>query len=236
MQTVVICCVLLLPWSAAFVSPTVKPKLSFLTISSSETTTTEATTTTTTPDFNSVFVAKEGDRGATTASEQAQEQRLSLGAPPERPVGGHFRTKGGVPLTVNIEGVPFSPSPKDPTGSSAAIENLVQQLDSKRGVLLTSSYEFPGRYARWSLGFVDPPLELSGKDNHCTIRALNERGRILMPSILRAMNQLQDEGALETIETTTMDDDVLTQLDVTVVPPPEVGTFDEEERSRQVSR
>ena len=112
----------------------------------------------------------------------------------------------------------------------------VQQLDSKRGVLLTTSYEFPGRYARWSLGFVDPSLELSGKDNHCTIGALNERGRILMPSILRAMNQLQDEGALETIETTTMDDDVLTQLDVTVVPPPEVGTFDEEERSRQVSR
>lgn len=48
-------------------------------------------------------------------------------------------------------------------------------LDSRRGVLLTSSYEFPGRYARWTLGFADPPIEVSGKGREFTVRALNER-------------------------------------------------------------
>jgi len=39
-------------------------------------------------------------------------------------------------------------------------------------VLLTSSYEFPGRCARWMLGFSDPPLELSGTGRDFRVRAL----------------------------------------------------------------
>ena len=55
------------------------------------------------------------------------------------------------------------------------VEGVVDALDSRRGVLLTSSYEFPGRYARWTLGFVDPPLEVTGKGREFKVRALNER-------------------------------------------------------------
>lgn len=55
------------------------------------------------------------------------------------------------------------------------VEDLVEALDSRRGVLLTSSYEFPGRYARWTLGFSDPPLELSGTGRDFRVRALNDR-------------------------------------------------------------
>lgn len=55
------------------------------------------------------------------------------------------------------------------------VDDLVEALDSRRGVLLTSSYEFPGRYARWTLGFSDPPLELSGTGRDFRVRALNDR-------------------------------------------------------------
>ena len=64
-----------------------------------------------------------------------------------------------------------------------------------------------------------------------------------MPAIQRAMDKLQEEGTLQSIEaslgTNTGSGDGLetvpVQLDVTVVPPSAVGTFTEEERSRQVS-
>jgi anthranilate synthase len=194
------------------------------------------------PDFNGIFVAKEGGMGATTASQQALQQNLRLGAPPARPKGGHFLTKGGVQVTANVQEVEFSRSLNGRT-SAVAIEEMIDKLDEHRGVLFTSSYEFPGRYARWSMGFVDPPLEISGRSSECTIRALNERGRVLMPAILQAMEQLRADGVLENLDTTMDHDsgsgDVLDQLptrvDVKVVPPSEVGTFAEEERSRQPS-
>ena len=194
---------------------------------------------TTTPDFNSVIVAKEGGRGMATASQQALEQNLSLGAPPARPKGGHFMTKGGIQVTANVDRLEFSKNLSEGT-SELAIEQLIDKLDSNKGVLLTSSYEFPGRYARWSLGMVDPPLEVSGRSDQCTIRALNARGKVLMPAIQQTMDKLKEDGILESIQVfqestpaNGMEAEVV-RIDVKVVPPPEVGTFSEEERSRQV--
>jgi len=193
----------------------------------------------TTPDFNAVEVAKTGGQGAVSASQRAVEQNLSLGAPRERPIGGHYLTKGGLQVTANVEPLEFSKS-LQPGTSEAAIEHLIEQLDDHRGVLLTSSYEFPGRYARWSLGFVDPPLEVSGKADKCTIRALNERGKVLLPAVEKAMQSLKEEDILSSVktfkETTPANGEAasMVQIDVQVVPPPEVGSFSEEERSRQV--
>mmetsp|Transcript_1699 Transcript_1699/g.2328 ORF Transcript_1699/g.2328 Transcript_1699/m.2328 type:complete len:959 (+) Transcript_1699:133-3009(+) len=205
--------------------------------SSSLKSTTESTEKEANPDFNGVFVEKKGGKGAVTASQQALEQNLSLGAPPARPLGGHFLTKGGVQVTSHIEGVEFSTNLAKKDTSSGRIEALIEKLDDHKGVLLTSSYEFPGRYARWSLGFVDPPLEIAGRGSHCTIKALNDRGLVLMPAIQKAMETLQSEGTLEKIETISGDDAEATpsRIDVTVVPPGAVGTFSEEERSRQPS-
>lgn len=190
------------------------------------------------PDFNAVEVAKTGGQGMVTASQQAVERDLSLGAPRGRPEGGHFMTKGGVQVTANVEGLDYvrtgdEASLANERSSEAVIESLVQKLDSHKGVLLTSSYEFPGRYARWSLGFVDPPLEVSGKADKCTIKALNDRGKVLLPAIQRAMEQMKEEAILSDISVTAEDEDMV-QIDVTIVPPPPVGTFSEEERSRQV--
>lgn len=87
---------------------------------------------------------------------------------------------------------------------------------------------FDNRYARWSLGFVDPPLEIAGTGQNCRIRALNERGAVLLSAVVTTMEQLQTDGVLQSM---TVSDD---QVDVTIVPPAEVGTFSEEDRSRQV--
>ena len=84
------------------------------------------------------------------------------------------------------------------------------------------------RYARWSLGFVDPPLEVSGTGNHCKISALNTRGQVLLEPVLDAMNKMLASGTVSEVVQTG---DV---IDVHVPPPAEVGSFSEEERSRQV--
>lgn len=85
------------------------------------------------------------------------------------------------------------------------------------------------RYARWSLGFVDPPLEISGTGSKCKISALNVRGQVLLEPVMDAMNKLLENGTLSDI---SREGDV---IDVQVAPLADVGTFSEEERSRQVS-
>lgn len=186
------------------------------------------------PNFNSVKVAKTGGVGMTTASQQAVAQDLSLGAPRARPKGGRFMTKGGIEIISNVKRLEYTKtgdelSLANSNSSEAVIESLVAQLDSHKGVLLTSSYEFPGRYARWTLGFVDPPLEISGRSDQCTIRALNDRGIVLLPAIERVMRDMKQQNVLS--EVTIVEG----RIDATVVPPPPVGTFSEEERSRQVN-
>jgi anthranilate synthase len=183
--------------------------------------------------FNDVEVAKEGGRGVSTAGQQAVDRKLSLGAPPVRPKGGHFLTRGGVQVTTQVDKLIFSDEIKEDT-SAGAIESLVAQLDSRKGVLLQSSYEFPGRYARWSLGFVDPPLEVSGRASECTIRALNSRGKVILPPIKAAMQSLKAEGILSSIDCFEDNGD-FTHIQVKVAPPLEVGSFSEEDRSRQPS-
>lgn len=195
------------------------------------------------PNFNGVEVAKTGGQGMATASQQAVTQDLSLGAPRARPTGGHYMTKGGVQVTAHVEGLEYTrtgdrASLANKNSSEAVIASLVDKLDSHKGVLLTSSYEFPGRYARWSLGFVDPPLEVSGKADKCTIKALNDRGKVLLPAIETVMHSMKLDDLLSDVTVIAEEGEAsnnMVQIDVTIVPPPPVGTFSEEERSRQPS-
>lgn len=69
----------------------------------------------------------------------------------------------------------------------SAIDQLAESLDESPGVLLASSFEFPGRYTRWDIGFVNPPLKITGKEKNLEITALNVRGKVLLPEIYRAL-------------------------------------------------
>lgn len=82
-----------------------------------------------------------------------------------------FKTKGGITVSREID---------DDVTLPDAVQTLMRHLDGHRGVLLSSSFEFPGRYTRWDLGFVDPPLMITSFSRTVTITALNERGVALI--------------------------------------------------------
>jgi anthranilate synthase len=59
------------------------------------------------------------------------------------------------------------------------LESLLHKLDTQRGIYLSSGYEYPGRYSRWDVASVAPPLEIVAADREVVIRPLNARGEVL---------------------------------------------------------
>jgi anthranilate synthase len=91
-----------------------------------------------------------------------------------------YVTKGGIRITRSIRNRAYQP----------ADTTFAEALDEQRGVLFSSSFEFPGRYTRWDMGFVDPPLVFTARGRQFSFEALNERGRILLPPILESVDRL----------------------------------------------
>jgi anthranilate synthase len=125
-----------------------------------------------------------------------------------------YTTRRGIHVHRTVEAIPV----KD------AIEPVIEALDSRRGILLASSYEYPGRYTRWDMGFVDPPLVLVARGRGLRVETLNARGTVLLPAIADAL------GGLDAIETL---DRAESSLTLTVRQP--AAGFTEEARSRQPS-
>src|SRR5215469_16634377 len=88
-----------------------------------------------------------------------------------------YVTKGGIRVTREIRNHDYQP----------ADTALARALDERRGVLFSSSFEFPGRYTRWDMGFVDPPLVFTARARRFSIEALNERGLILLDPIAQSL-------------------------------------------------
>jgi anthranilate synthase len=84
-----------------------------------------------------------------------------------------YDTRGGIRIHRETLVQPYSP----------ADTALAERLDRQRGVLFSSSFEFPGRYTRWDMGFVDPPLVLTARGRGFSVEALNERGRLLLGAV-----------------------------------------------------
>ncbi|GAA0564984.1 anthranilate synthase component I [Actinomadura livida] len=76
-------------------------------------------------------------------------------------------------------------SPCDP----AELERIAGLADSRRGGALSSGMEYPGRYRRRAVAYTDPPVEIVASGRRCTARALNERGRVVLPVIVAAMRR-----------------------------------------------
>ena len=125
-----------------------------------------------------------------------------------------YETAGGIRVHRTVDEIPVA----------NAIEPVVEALDAHRGVLLASSYEYPGRYTRWDMGFVDPPLALTARHRDFRLEALNARGRVLLAPIAAALR------SLDAVERVSATED---SLGGAVRAP--AGRFVEEERSRQPS-
>lgn len=125
-----------------------------------------------------------------------------------------FKTAGGVTITRSSR----------PSDYASGTSDWIDRLDAERGAVLSSSYEYPGRYTRWDMALVNPPLVLEAADRSISIRAINARGRILMPAVTRVLKAHADVASL------TEGDG---RIDLVVKTPD--GPFREEDRSRQPS-
>lgn len=105
-----------------------------------------------------------------------------------------------------------------------ALDDIISRLDSQRGGLLESSYEYPGRYSRWAIGFVNPPLMITAKEDTVSVLALNARGLVLMPCLARCLELIPELDLIDCTE-----DKFVCQVDS------HHTFFEEEERSRQPS-
>ena len=91
-----------------------------------------------------------------------------------------FRTRGGVSVTRGRHAI----------GYEGAIESYIDALDSRRGCVFSSNYEYPGRYTRWDTAIVDPPVAISARGRAMRIEALNRRGEQLLKPIKAVLNGL----------------------------------------------
>jgi len=126
----------------------------------------------------------------------------------------NYRTEGGIRIQREISNQPYRP----------ADNALAGALDTRRGVLFSSSFEFPGRYTRWDMGFVDPPVVFTARGRRFTVDALNQRGRVLLDPIAESVGAL----AATTVEKNSADR-VSGEIGETK------ERFPEERRSRQPS-
>ena len=98
-----------------------------------------------------------------------------------------YRTAGGIRVCREDRVKPYA----------GAAEPMAAALDTRRGVLLTSSFEYPGRYTRWDIGFVDPLIAFTASGRHFSLRALNGRGGVLVPAVARALEACDALASLE---------------------------------------
>lgn len=125
-----------------------------------------------------------------------------------------YKTQGGISIEFT----------QQPLEYHQGLETLLEQLNSQRGALFTSSFEYPGRYTCWDIGFYNPPLVISCKQGKVFIEALNQRGLVLLAACL---------AALESNESLAVHHHTEFLCEITIKPSERV--FSEEERSQQPS-
>ncbi|MBI4764909.1 MAG: anthranilate synthase component I [Deltaproteobacteria bacterium] len=126
----------------------------------------------------------------------------------------HYVTEAGIKVLRSVEGLPYE----------SGLEIPLAGIDKFKGAVFASGYEYPGRYSRWDIAFLNPPLQIIGYDRKFQMNALNERGKILLGFLYSPLSQ---NPHLVEIERT---DDQITGKIL-----PMSGYFPEEERSKQPS-
>ena len=90
-----------------------------------------------------------------------------------------FETKGG----VRIERESF------PDDYATAIDRTLDKVNSQRGAVLSSNYEYPGRYTRWDTAIVNPPLGVEAQGRNVKIIAYNKRGEVFLDVLTKLMSE-----------------------------------------------
>src|SRR3984885_3626065 len=96
------------------------------------------------------------------------------------PAHSEYRTRGGLAVSRSVE--QFS-------GGASRLDDLIDLLDRRRGVVLSSGTTVPGRYESFDLGFSDPPLRLETTGDGFSLAALNKRGEVLIAFLGDALRE-----------------------------------------------
>ena len=126
----------------------------------------------------------------------------------------HYVTGTGIKVLRSVEVLPYE----------SALNIPLAGIDQFKGAVFASGYEYPGRYSRWDIAFINPPLQIIGYDRKFRLEALNDRGKILINFLYQPLTQ---NPHLQEIERTD------TGITGNIVPMS--GHFSEEERSKQPS-
>lgn len=114
-----------------------------------------------------------------------------------------------------------------------ASDYILEQIDHQKGALFSSSYEYPGRYSQWDIGFVDPCLEIRARQKEFFIKALNTNGFGLLFPIY---NCLVSHTAVQEVSYIKRTACALQGIPVICGKiKPQAAFFAEEERSHQAS-
>lgn len=125
-----------------------------------------------------------------------------------------YLSRSGITVSRSTSKLPYS----------KGLVKWLRELDKKRGVFLSSGYEYPGRYSRWDFASVAPPIEVIARGRDMEFRALNTRGEVLLPMLQGVLRHHPDW------EVFTSEPTILRGL---LRPLP--ALFSEEERSKQPS-
>src|SRR2546422_7690503 len=96
------------------------------------------------------------------------------------PEHSEYRTRGGLAIPRAVEQF---------TGNAKRLDDLIELLDRRRGVVLSSGTTVPGRYESFDLGFADPPLVLETAGSNFSLNALNGRGEVLTAFLSDALRE-----------------------------------------------
>ncbi len=95
------------------------------------------------------------------------------------PAHEDYRTAAGLAVSRTVE---------EFTGGTR-LDDLIEHLDRRRGVVLSSGTTVPGRYESFDLGFADPPLRLETTGTDFFIDALNGRGEVLIAFLAETLRE-----------------------------------------------
>ncbi|MEN6327595.1 MAG: anthranilate synthase component I [Syntrophomonas sp.] len=80
---------------------------------------------------------------------------------------------------------------------AGATDLILQGINSRKGALFSSSYDYPGRYTQWDIGFLNPCLELRAQGRSFAITALKAKGLGLLKLIYDKLGNMPEVARLE---------------------------------------
>ena len=100
-----------------------------------------------------------------------------------------FETKGG----IRVERASF------PAEYAKAIDETLDRVNAQRGAVLSSNYEYPGRYTRWDTAIVNPPLGIEANGKEVAILAYNARGEVFLEPMRKTLEAHDHVASVERV-------------------------------------